>query len=107
MLSGSGSVVYGPFHRRRNQNTQSDAVALKQQQSQEIWGAAARWSPFRSVKAYRGQLPAGSQGIEFMTAVMPSGNCPYNVYWYEGAAGVSINSQGYAVIRVAITKRVP
>jgi len=70
MLSGSGSVVYGPFHRRRNQNTQSDAVALEQQQSQEIWGVAARWSPFRSVKAYRGQLPAGSQGIEFMTAVM-------------------------------------
>jgi len=108
MLSGSGSVVNGPFfHRLRNPTTQSDAVADSQQRSQEIWGRAARWSYLRAVKAYRGPLPANAEGIEFVTAALPSGNCPYNALWYEGTPGVSINSQGYAVIQVTITKRVP
>src|ERR1700674_4130780 len=100
MLSGSGSAVYGPFHRLRNPSTQSDAVAAMQQQSQEVWGRAARWSHFRAVKAYVGSLPPNGQGIEFMTRVAPSGSCPHNVFWYEGNPGVSINTQGYAVISV-------
>ena len=103
----SGAHVYGPYYRLRNTTTQSDMVAMLQQQSQEIWGRAAQWSSFRSVKAYVGSLPASSQGIEFMTAVMPSRACPHNVFWYEGDPGVSVNTQGYAVIRVIVTKKVP
>lgn len=107
MLSGSGNVVYGPFHRIKNQSTQSDAVANMQQQSQEIWGLAARWSSFRSVKAYVGPLPANREGVEFTTTVAPSGGCPYNAFWYEGSPGVSVNPQGYAVISVTVTQKVP
>ena len=107
MLSGRGNARYGPFHRLRNQITQSDAIADQQQQSQEVWGRAARWSSLRAVKAYHGPLPDGAQGIQFVTAVAPSGNSPYNAFWYEGSAGVFINSQGFAVIQVTITKRVP
>jgi len=106
MLSG-GSAVYGPFHRLRNPVSQSDTIAAQQQRSQEIWGKAARWSYLRSVKAHNGSLPTNSQGIEFITATMPSRNGPCNVFWDEGAAGVSINNQGFAVISVTITKKVP
>jgi hypothetical protein len=60
-------MLHGPFHRLRNATTQSDAVALLQQQSQEIWGLAARWSNLRSVKAYVGSLPINAEEIEFMT----------------------------------------
>ena len=42
-----------------------------------------------------------------MTAIAPSGNCPYNIFWYEGSPGVSVNAQGYAVIPATITKKVP
>jgi hypothetical protein len=78
-----------------------------QQQSQEIWGKAARWSNLRSVKAYRGPLPQNAQGIEFTTMVPPSSNGPYNVFWYKGDVGVTINAQGYPVISVRVTKKVP
>lgn len=103
----SGGQVYGPYHRLRNKTTQSDVVAALQQQSQEIWGRAAQWSPFRSVKAYSGSLPNGAEGVEFLTAVKPSRACPHNVFWYEGDSGVSVNVQGYAVIQVVITQKVP
>lgn len=108
MLSGGGNVVYGPFHRLKNQSTQSDAVADMQQQSQEVWGLAARWSQLRSVKAYAGPLPVPREGIEFVTAVAPS-PCghPNNIFWYEGDPGVLINLKGYAVIPVTVTKKVP
>jgi hypothetical protein len=39
MASGLGTRSYGPFHRLRNPVTQSDAIADRQQQSQELWGA--------------------------------------------------------------------
>ena len=107
MLSGSGGMLHGPFHRLRNATTQSDAEALLQQQSQEIWGLAARWSNLRSVKAYVGSLPINAEGIEFMTPVAPSHRCPYNVFWYEGAQGVLLNPQGYVVIAATIVKKVP
>jgi hypothetical protein len=107
MLSGSGSVVYGPYHRLRNQSTQSDSVAVMQQQSREVWGLAARWSHLRAVKAYMGPLPSNREGIEFMTGVAPSSSCPYNIFWYEGDPGVRINAQGYAVISVTVIKKVP
>ncbi len=82
-------------------------MALKQQQSQEVWGLAAQWSHLRAVKAYVGPLPPNRQGIEFMTAVAPSRSSPYNVFWYQGDPGVSVNSQGYAVIPAIITKKAP
>jgi hypothetical protein len=100
-------IEYGPFHRLRNGTTQSDDVAEKQQRSQEIWGVAARWSNLRAVKAYRGALPPGAEGIEFMTTVPPTRLGPFNAFWYEGAASVSINREEFAVIKVRMTKRVP
>jgi hypothetical protein len=108
MLSGGGgTLLHGPFHRLRNATTQSDAVALLQQQSQEVWGRAARWSSLRSVKAYVGSLPINAEGIEFMTFVAPSHGYPHNVFWYEGTQGVTVNSQGYVVISATIVKKVP
>jgi hypothetical protein len=107
MASGLAIRSYGPFHRLRNLVTQSDAIADRQQQSQELWGRAARWSSLLSVKAYVGPLTGGAEGIEFVTAIAPSSNTPYRVFWYEGSLGVSINDQGFAVIPVTITKRVP
>ena len=107
MLSGVETVPNGPFYRLRNASTQSDAVAMLQQQSHQIWGRAARWSYLRSVKAYVGPLPLNAQGIEFMTAITPSRITPQNAFWDEGSPGVTINAQGYAVIQVTVTKRVP
>lgn len=103
----SEEIEYGPFHRLRNGTTQSNDVARKQHRSQEIWGLAARWSSFRAVKAYRGALPPGAEGIEFMTTVPPTRLGPFNAFWYEGNPGVSINRDEFAVIKVRITKRVP
>ena len=61
----------------------------------------------RSVKAYVGSLPINAEGIEFMTPVAPSHPGPYNVFWYEGAQGVLINSKGFVVISATIVKKVP
>jgi hypothetical protein len=107
MPSGSGPPLHGPFHRLRNPSTQSDAVAFQQQQSQQIWGRAARWSFIRSVKAYQGSLPATAQGIEFVASVAPSRNGPSNVFWDEGSPGVSVNGNGFAVITATITRKAP
>lgn len=103
----SMDAEHGPFHRLRNATTQSDDVADSQQRSQEIWGLAARWSNLRAVKAYCGLLPDGAEGIEFMTAVPPTRHGPYNAFCYEGSSGVSVNRDGFAVIKIRITKRVP
>jgi hypothetical protein len=107
MQSGGGSTQHGPFHRLKNPTTQNDAVAYLQAQSGEIWGAVGRWSYIPTVRAYVGPLPPQAEGIEFTTSIAPSRISNRNVFWYQGDPGVITNSKGFAVITVAITKKVP
>lgn len=92
------------YHRLQSP-TQTYNDSLLQQQSGQIWGKEAYGSGFATVKAYTGPLPAGEQGIEFTTPAQPNpGSPPGQAKWYPGAPGVTLNSQGYAVINVTITK---
>jgi hypothetical protein len=97
---------FGPFHRLRNATTQSEAVALLQVQSREIWGSAARWSYVPTVRAYVGPLPPHATGIEFMTPVPPSRVSNGNAFWYQGHPGVRTNSRGFAVVQATVIKKV-
>ncbi len=107
MPSGSGtgvSLQYGPFHREESP-TQSMTIAAQQELSGEIWGAAAKWSSIPSVKAYRGPLPPGRRGIEFMTSVTPHVNPhPSLVWWLETTPGVSQRHNGFVSIPATVTK---
>jgi len=62
---------YGPYHRLRSP-TQDDKTARRQVYGGLLLGRAARWSFFPSVKAYKGPLPWGEDGIEFFSKVNPS-----------------------------------
>lgn len=100
----SQSSPYGPFHRLANADTQSDATALLQQQSGEVWGSPARGSSIPSVKAYRGTLPSHERGIEFRTIVEPQkgSGTKYEARWYyPQTPGVLERGNGaYAAIPV-------
>jgi hypothetical protein len=81
---------YGPFHRLHSptQDEQTRASNLT-----ALLGRAARWSHLLSVKAYRGPLPRGAEGIEFSTHTAPSpGSHPTLVFWYEGNVAVRVMS---------------
>jgi hypothetical protein len=71
-------------------------------------GRAARWSNIPSVKAYRGPLPVGAEGIEFTTTVAPSpGDHPALVFWHKGTEGVLLSyeeGQEFAMIPVRVTR---
>lgn len=99
----SVSVQYGPFHQLESP-TQTKALAAKQQSSGEIWGKTARGGSGPSVKAYRGALPAGVRGIEFMTPVAPHPNPhPTLVQWRDTTPGVVNKQGGYVAISVRVT----
>ncbi|MBL6080761.1 hypothetical protein JMJ56_22350 [Belnapia sp. T18] len=97
------------YHRLENGTSQTFALGHLQQSSGELWGQPARGSSIPSVKAYTGPLPAGRQGIEFTTPVLPAPNKPpRDALWYYGhQPGVTLNAQGFAVIKITVTKRVP
>lgn len=99
--------LYGPYHRKQSR-TQTYATGLAQVASGELWGRPAVTSPFLSVKAYRGALPAGDRGIEFYTPIkLPPGSYAYVVFWFEGNPGVTVrNDKGvdYAIIPIIVTK---
>jgi hypothetical protein len=105
--AGTGTQEYGPFHRLRNPTTQTDAVALLQVQSREIWGSTARWSHVPTVRAYVGPLPSQAAGIEFTTPIPPSRMSNGNAFWYPGDLGVRTNSRGFAVIPIMVARQVP
>ncbi len=66
--------------------------------------AGGGFSPIPSVKAFRGPLPTGSRGIEFMTQVAPSYVQPFQgglCLWRAGDQGVLIQG-GLACIPVMI-----
>jgi hypothetical protein len=97
----TGPTEYGPYYRVESDPGQTAEVAEQQERSGEIWGGVKRGifhTPFPSVKAYAGPLPAGVRGVEFYTAVKPTDESPVMVQWY-GTAG-----EEWAKIRVRITK---
>jgi hypothetical protein len=104
--SAGGRYKYGPYHRLRSP-TQDEVTARVQLNTGQVCGRPAQWSGLFSVKAYRGQLPQGAEGIEFVTDVLPSpGAHPTLVFWYEGTQGVTvapINGQTFATISVRVT----
>lgn len=72
----------GTFHRRKSP-TQSDAVALKQFASREIWGRTPRWGHVPTVEAYAGPIGVGVKGVEFDTTVDPEPyGSPFQAKWY-------------------------
>lgn len=111
-MSGTGipfANPYGPFHRKMSP-TQDSSIAAEQERSWALLGRAARWSPWLSVKAYRGPLSSGEQGIEFVTLAKPSaGTHPHDVFWLEGDPdvwNVEHNHDRFAMIVARVTKRV-
>ena len=93
-----------PFHRVENPTTQTKAIALMQELSNEIWGLPARGSGLPSVKAYPGILPQ-RRGVEFTTGIEPMpGSAPNEARWYlEWCAGVELkqkDGKDYACIGV-------
>ena len=92
------------YHRLQSP-TQTYADGIMQVQSGQMWGREAYGSSIPTVKAYVGPLPAGEQGVEFTTEAEPNAGAPQGqAKWYPGSPGVTVNSQGYAVINVTITK---
>jgi hypothetical protein len=104
--------MLGPFHRRESP-TQTTQDAIRQVQSGEIWGAAARGSAIPAVKAYRNAIPANDRGIEFTTPVAPhaGSGTPYEARWYyphtAGVTHTTDNGVDYAVISAVVTNHQP
>lgn len=94
----------GPFHRVENGTTQTAQVALRQQESGEIWGRPHRGSNIPCVKAYPGEL-RNRRGVEFTTNAKPThGSAPNEARWHLGfCIGVESRQKGgidFACIRV-------
>jgi hypothetical protein len=100
----SWRVLYGPYHRLESP-TQPASVAATQARDGEIFGKAARWSTIPAVKAYRGILPAGARGIEFLTPVPPCPDPhPTLVRWLIDTPGVRVVADGVVAIDAVITR---
>lgn len=106
MSGAGGQNKHGPYHRLRSP-TQTEQTARLQLAGGEVWGRPSVWSNVAAVKAYRGPLALGDEGVEFLTDTAPSpGNHPTFVFWYDGAPGVTMkpaNGQVFAVILVRVT----
>ena len=91
------------YHRLESP-TQTPTDAARQEASGELWGRAPFGSHIPKVKAYRGPLPAGKRGIEFVTDVPPDpGSTPKRAEWSGPRRGVVVEGD-FAKIRVVITK---
>jgi hypothetical protein len=78
----------------------------------EIWGRAIRnGGAFPCVKAYRGLLPAGKDGVEFTTLTPPTHLSPSMVLWVYGYhPDIALRRNGtddFAAIRVTTIRAVP
>lgn len=73
------------YHRLATGRANQDLhTVLDQVSSGEIWGARSLYgSAFPTVRAFRGPLPPGKDGIEFSTSVPPTrgASTPIEVYW--------------------------
>ena len=101
MASGEpGRTLY----HRRESPTQTPDDAARQEASGELWGQPPLGSHIPKVKAYPGPLPAGAQGIEFVTDVPPdAGSYRGRPEWSGPRPGVVVQG-GYAKIRVIVTR---
>ncbi len=87
----------------------SPEIIQKILDSGELWGAPPRnifQSNIPKVKAYRGELPDGLQGIQFETEIPPDiGSVPHTPTWsgVPARAGV-IFEGGFAKIKVHVIK---
>lgn len=75
-------MLYGPFYRVRNPNTQSLRTAIDQVKSAAIWGRTPRGGFEPTVQAYIGQLPDDREGVEFFTSIQPNGSVFAEARWY-------------------------
>lgn len=92
------------FYHRLESPTQTPNDAARQQSSGEIWGRAPLGSFIPKVKAYRGPLPEGARGIEFVTDVVPDvGSARRRVDWWGPRLGVRLE-QDVARLSVVVTK---
>jgi len=97
--------MFGPYHRKHNEKTQSDETVILQVETGEIWGGTSRWSDIPTVRAYARPIPLEVKGIEFTTAICPIGQSPIHVKWPLGGAGVLHRQSGlndYACITATI-----
>src|SRR5256885_8761942 len=93
-------------YHRRDSPTQTKEVAEQQRATEEIWGAEGWGGLEPKVKAYIGELPLGTNGIEFETDIPPDAGCPPGqAHWSGARDGVEVVG-GYAKIRVRVTKSV-
>jgi RHS repeat-associated protein len=91
------------YHRVES-TTQTTDIARLQEETGEIWGRAPRGSDIPKVQAYRGPLPEGRRGIEFITDVAPDpGGVPFLPTWSGPRAGVRVED-GFAKICAVITR---
>jgi hypothetical protein len=95
------------YHRLET-STQTRHTAALQQASGEIWGTYDRTaggrSPFPSVDAFVGALPAGAKGVEFSSDVPPDRNSPPRLARWTGPRDGVIVEGDYAKIKVTITR---
>ncbi|MFA1684265.1 hypothetical protein [Achromobacter dolens] len=73
------------YHRVATGSESQDLhTALDQVSTKEIWGKVSMYgSRFPTVRAMRGPLPEGKDGIQFCTSVPPTrgSSTPREVYW--------------------------
>lgn len=95
------------------QKNQDFYTALCQVASNEIWGGLSMYgNGFLQVRAFRGELPDGEDGVEFSTSIPPTRGCEIpgvrgEVYWklHEQSPGVLASDDGdFARISATIRK---
>jgi len=93
-----------PVYHRRESPTQTPADAKEIERSGELWGRARRGSEIRQVQAWRGPLPPGQRGIEFVTEVPEDPNDhPDWARWSEMNPGVGVEGD-FAKIPVTVLR---
>lgn len=91
------------YHRLESP-TQTPEDAARQVASGEIWGRAPAFSYEPRVKAFRGPLPTGARGIEFITDLEPdSGSSPRRVNWSGPREGVIVEGE-FAKIKAVVIR---
>jgi hypothetical protein len=102
-MVAAGETVY----LRRESDSQTPAIAKKQEESGEIWGGANRniWVTDRpSVDAFVGRLTERERGVEFITQVPPDPlQPPRRARWTGPREGVRIEDD-FAKLEATIVK---
>lgn len=104
-MADTGRVPAVYHHLESRNQTPNDAA--RQELSGEVWGRSSLGSFIPKVKAYRGPLPEGARGIEFLTDVPPDvESARVRVDWSGPRRGVRIEGDS-AKIQVVVTKNTP